>query len=338
MGKDIDSFQGGLGTYATGSWRCGNSDGWCYAIDPYSSGPDFVEGPAFTYPDVFAAAVSALMGVLKPAGYTNYRIMPGGVLGPTGGPSCQTSHDLTPFGQNILLVQRAIYAAEYASGRYDPDVRAHLAVAVHPYQYGMPGFSNFAQYVAAARTDYVNASGCRRLDNMLGFWKTGFPVPASGSDLSGYGGSMIDTLLGLPLFFTEVNWNGKGFMDSDGKTDDVQADWQPNNKGSYLVDLFTWLNDSQYNTGDPDRSPLRVLWFDGADFDDAHAGGGLLGIYDANVPRNALANHGELPVTIPFGPKASAGGKYQACAAQVKGPQSHFMSADFVVMLQAACR
>jgi hypothetical protein len=148
---------------------------------------------------------------------------------------------------------------------------------------------------------------------------------------------MIDTLLGLPLFFTEVNWNGKGFMDSDGKTDDVQADWQPNNKGSYLVDLFTWLNDSQYNTGDPDRSPLRVLWFDGADFDDAHAGGGVLGVYDAGA-LNPQDRRGELPVTIPSGPKANARGKYQACAAQVKGPQSHPMSSDFVVMQQAACR
>jgi hypothetical protein len=46
--------------------------------------------------------------------------------------------------------------------------------------------------------------------------------------------------------------------------------------GGYLVDLFSWLADHGYSN--PGTSPLRVLWFQGAD-----AGGYTLGLYHGGV-------------------------------------------------------
>jgi len=46
--------------------------------------------------------------------------------------------------------------------------------------------------------------------------------------------------------------------------------------GTYLVDLFTWLQD--HNDADPNNSPLRVMWYRGADRGSGHQ----LGIFTPN--------------------------------------------------------
>lgn len=295
--------------------------------------------------------VRAVRGLQESLGSsrTNYRVMPGGVLEPTADDTCafikqSPPMDIPPFHQSLILAQQAIFAAENVDPTRpnDPTVRAHLAIALHPYQYGTPAFVNFAHYVPAVVHGDFTHSVCHRLDKMLQLWQTGNPVPPPWPIdlLHALGGLPYASLQGLPIFFTEVNWTGQ----VKGKS--AQQDWDPNNKGSYLVDLFTWLNDGKYHLGTPGQSPLRVLWFDGANFDDSRSGSGLLGIYDAgfrnNPPPNPETPPGQLRVTIPqaifsVGPRGTTPTwqKYLGCVNHVLG--ENMLSRDFLMMHTAAC-
>ncbi|MDB5058732.1 MAG: hypothetical protein JWO59_2204 [Chloroflexi bacterium] len=158
--------------------------------------------------------------------------------------------------------------------------------------------------LSATKPFAYQKSGCFDIGNMLNKWLHAFPT--------------------LPIFFTEVNWDGKSAGGSDGK-----------GTGTYLVDLFTRLSDhdAQYRTNTPGKSPLRVAWFDGADFL-ATVGQGTVGIY------GPFAQGGEKIVTISPGAEtilvSGKPKKVPYCIlAGVRGKQH--VSADYKSLIKNPC-
>ena len=185
------------------------------------------------YPTIFAGAASGLESSLDTSPqYVNYRILTGGMITPSATSSCQDStvwRDPS-YPANIQMASAAITAAKNNGVQ-----QSHLAVAVHPYHYqnsqsNSADWQNFYHNAGTGPTD-----PCSDLWSMIGTWEG----------------------LGLPVIFTEDNW-------ADQPKDNAPADQQRNTvaKGSYLVDLFTWLHRHQL---DVSSSGVRVLIFRGAD-------------------------------------------------------------------------
>ena len=107
-----------------------------------------------------------------------------------------------------------------------------------------------------------------RLDTMLRLW-TGDPADTSGDSAYAAG---YTALTGLPLIFTEDNWNAN-YEPAGWDAMNLSPDWQLT--AAYMVDVFTWLarngeinpsrNIDIKNYADVATSPVRVLMFSGAD-------------------------------------------------------------------------
>lgn len=248
------------------------------------------------YPPLFAAAAQglnvALQGKVK-----GYRIMPSGPIEPTAATVAQcTDSKTTPaYLPGIYNYRIAAQALAQANGPHGSGVSYdHLGVAVHPYNYSTPNPDNsgrfgywrnfYSEYGDAYNgTIYHNRypGVCRDLGRMLQLWT----APYRGPD---------GTTHRLPLVFTEDNWSdhpevtpSRPQPNGTHKLNGTQACSNVDGcEGTYLVDLFTWLDDHRqlYHTDlDAASSPLRVAWYHGADKNEpavfAHIGQGGLGLY-----------------------------------------------------------
>lgn len=133
-----------------------------------------------------------------------------------------------------------------------------LAAGVHPYHYNTPDngvyWRNYYHEYGSNRP----AGPCGDLGLMLDTW--------------------LNSLSGAPVFFTEDNWTSNSAP---------TLDCQNNNgcEGTYIADLFTYLQDSPGYYTNPQASPIRVEVYRGAD---DVSGGHPLGIYHDGTTRKEV--------------------------------------------------
>jgi hypothetical protein len=195
----------------------------------------------------------------------------------------------------------------------------------------------------------ADSGHCQNIETTLNFWLSGGYHPDDDYPGKAAGAEPLRTLQRLPIFITEVNWD-------DSPTDPTPASPDPSYKGAYLVDLFTWLRDHKLT--DPATSPLRVLWFNGANFMPGQGGtSGMLGLYGYGT--NPLTGQnldseytttGQLRATVPSNTKPITTTVYDYdhnryltmtlepvfCGLNsVRGSQ--MLSSDFALLLKAGC-
>ena len=211
------------------------------------------------WPDFYAFSASAIYQQLTQSGYTNFRILTGGILSPQVTDNCSPVTTLDALGQpvttpNIRFAYHAITEAE--DNQHVPE--SYLGISIHPYGYTtnqMYYFNNWSKFQPKL------TSPCTDLYQMLVEWRT------------------HSRFQNLPIVFSETNWTSdpNNSRDCGAPTGNFPL-CSPVENGlitSYLVDLFTWLRDRGY-TGP--GGAIRVLWFRPAD--DASPGAGHLGLYD----------------------------------------------------------
>jgi len=209
------------------------------------------------WPEWYARSASQIDTQLTANGYSNYRILTGGILGPEVNDSCspvQTTPTSTP---NISFAKHGITWAEDTLHVAE----SHLGISVHPYgdTTNQPYyFTNFRKFNPSLPID-----PCSDLYQMLVEWRT------------------HDRFQNLPIFFTETNWTAAPAATHDcynfpGNGPGC-SQFENGQVTSYLVDLFTWLRDRGYTGA---GGAIRVLWFRPAD--DATNGAGQLGLYDSS--------------------------------------------------------
>jgi hypothetical protein len=187
-----------------------------------------------SYAADFRAAAQGLQAALGPA--APYRVLTAGMLQPTALPTCMIGRpypDTRPTYTNLDMAAEAISRAEASPGAVPS---RHLGVSVHPYKYNTPEVASYWRNYYYWGNGY--AGSCYDLRNLLQTWTAAFPD--------------------LPIFLSESNW-------SDQPTAARHCTNYVACEGTYLVDLFTWLHHHGYD--DPRTSPLRVLYFRGADAD-----------------------------------------------------------------------
>jgi len=254
----------------------------------------------YSYEDVFGSAAQSIQGTFGALGSTqDYRVLTGGMAQPTANSSC---FDITN-SQNVALAGLAISDAEgnYSNiGVHNSVSPSHLGVAVHPYAYTTPelvatstppyynGYwrnygSTYQSSYALSHNAYYHGP-CSNLNDMINLWAgQNFP--------------------GLPVLFTEDNWNdhirentvpAQYGGDPNGASPDgpnAQCTNITGCEGNYLADLYTWMQDhggngSPYYNG-TSNTPIRVLYFNGADYTDTHGVYQPFGIYGANTANGA---------------------------------------------------
>ena len=137
-----------------------------------------------------------------------------------------------------------------------------LGAAVHPYHYNTNEsnywrnyYTEYGYYIGDGANTYNHYAGpCGDMDLMLRTW---FTLPGN-----------------VPVILTEVNWTSNADPSTANSGPNCSLD--AGCDGTYLVDLFTWLQD--HNDADPNNSPLRVMWYRGADRGSGHQ----LGIFTPN--------------------------------------------------------
>lgn len=201
---------------------------------------------ALSYANIFAAAAQGLQSAMGAS--ATYRVLTGGMLQPTAYvtscyPPCTPPCADSGHNVNIDDVANAINEAE--ASPYSV-AAAHLGVAVHPYKYNTSETTTYWKNYFNSRLYGANgyAGICGDLGTMLNLWTGQFS--------------------GMPVVFTEDNW-------SDHPTNETNCPNTPATlytvgcEGTYLVDLFTWLQDHN-SYALPYGSPVRLAWFTGADF------------------------------------------------------------------------
>jgi hypothetical protein len=245
---------------------------------------------AYTYGDEFGGAAQGIENVLSTT--RAYRVITGGMVQPTANNSC---YDLNGNNDDAI----AVLAIETAEGSFNPDgytyhvSSAHLGAAVHPYEYSTPTGQGYWQ-----NFPFYNGS-CSNLNDMINQW-TSYDFP------------------GLPVLFTEINYN---YPSSANCGTSTQCE------GSYLVDLFTWLYDHGSNGryADASSSPLRVMWFRGA---------------DADKPLGLYATQNSARTFVPTGVEKNVTINHCASGFGYAGPYvagTHTMSNDYYYLDQSSC-
>jgi len=196
---------------------------------------------------------------------------------------------------NVVAAGQAIKPAEHGALSYPPPsgqqgpasspppvLASHLGTAVHPYGYFTRQQNQWVNLYATQTTahrPFAWGGPCLDLGDLFKTWtgkRTNTLRPYSETTgvpryPSRYDGVSYD-LMGLPLLFTEVNYE--------------QGDVSPNipAEGAYIADLFTWLYNHRCLTSyqmrtctsapiDAGNDLLRVAIFSGVD--------SILGIYDS---------------------------------------------------------
>lgn len=248
----------------------GSSCGYGHSVDWQSEGQDFINSSGFysfpyptlfeivnepnvgmpqakkddyqNYQDNFANAATGLYNALVARGIYNFSILTGGVIMPDASTSCDQSNDA-----NISVSAAAVAEAEYLGVN-----SAQLGAAVHPYSYdrGVQQYPDDPYWLNYNETDgQGSGSMCFDYGDMTSLWTSSF--------------------YDEPVVTTEINW---------------MASANANNtyyEGAYLVDLFTWLYDHDYNyqnTG----NPVITTWFTNKDFPVAGSPPFYLGLTDMN--------------------------------------------------------
>lgn len=286
--------------------------------DPAYFGPD-PDPTKNNYPPIFAAAASSLASAIASTitpGVLRYRVLTTGMSHPSASVQAKNgcvnpySDPRHPF-YNVDIAKEAIKEA-LAQPRVTTTT---LGVAVHPYHYttttrsdrasGAPFWRNFYQMFPYAQQTalYYNkwAGPCYDLGTMISTWQTG------GADKH-----LPNYFVGkhLPIVFTEENWSDVPYLSlvtpygaNGSSVPEAQACDNPYGcEGAYLGDIVTWLYDHRqlYRTDDPKNSPLRMLWYRGANKYTTR-GDALLGLYDESGQQKDL-NGG--PQTHPGNPNA----------------------------------
>jgi len=193
------------------------------------------------YNYVFGNVAQGLQSKLDGYQFSSYHILTSGMLEPTASNSCTDDAG----NNNIGIAASAIGEAETGYGVSS----AHLGVAVHPYHYNTSESGYWQNYY----TQYGGANGhngpagpCSDLEAMYFLWLGQFP--------------------GMPLVFSEINWTDHPADHLPGctRTNCNNCSDAAGCEGSYLVDLFTWLQD--HGASAP-NSLVRVLVYRGADKD-----------------------------------------------------------------------
>ncbi len=211
------------------------------------------------FASIFATAAAYLSAALNSRNGNNtspYRILTGGMASATAqATGCpDIGGNKQPTGQvNIQLANNGITTAE---GYPDYVPSSRLGEAVHAYHYNTDEYPTFWKNYMDSSVGNRYAGSCGNLQSMINLWSnTYFP--------------------NLPLVFTEDNWSDQPCTHSstcgtDCKVSIVTCE------GTYLVDLFTWLQDKSYT--EAATSSLRLTWFRGNDV--PGSAGGPLGVWD----------------------------------------------------------
>lgn len=213
------------------------------------------------YAASYGTIAAALNQLLPQKGYPHFRILTGGMLLPTASTDQLLCSDPNnPANNNTANYYDAQRAINNAINRgVYPSV---LGAAVHPYHYNTDEsnywrnyYTEYGYYIGDGANVYNHYAGpCGDMNLMLSTW---FTLPGN-----------------VPVIFTEVNWTSNADPSTANSGPNCSLD--AGCDGTYLVDLFTWLRD--HNDADPNNSPVRVMWYRGADRGSGHQ----LGIFTPN--------------------------------------------------------